>query len=74
MSPTLFLIGRALRMLLQELRQRERGPTNRLWVIVAVCYSVTELTPYDINMSRWRVTNIASRIQEDGIGQLLMKS
>jgi hypothetical protein len=49
-------------MLFQELRQRQRGPTNRLWVIVAFRYLVTELAPYDINMSRWRVTNIARRI------------
>ena len=54
--------GGAFWMLLQELRQRQRGQTNRLWVIIAVRYPATELAPYDINMSRWRVANITSRI------------
>jgi len=37
------LSGGALWMLPQELRQRERGQTNRLWVIVAFRYPVTKL-------------------------------
>jgi hypothetical protein len=50
-------------MLLQELRQRERGQTNRLWVIVAVRYPVTELASYDLNMSRRRATGMTVRGQ-----------
>jgi len=61
-------------MLLQELRQRERGQADRFRVIVAVSYRVSKLAPYDVYMLRWRSANMASRSQEDGIGQLLMKS
>jgi hypothetical protein len=55
-------IGRALRMLPQELRQFDRGQAYRFRVVVAIGYPVMELAPYDFNMSRRRVTNITTRI------------
>jgi hypothetical protein len=70
----LFLIGGALWMLLQELRQRERGQTDRLLVIVAVRYPVTELASYDLNMSRWRTADITIRGKKDVISQPLLKT
>jgi hypothetical protein len=60
-------------MLPQKLGQIERGQAYRFGVILAIGYPVMELAPHDVDVPRWRVTNITSGSQDDGIGQPLLK-